>query len=115
MNNEIAVKVLFFGAARDAVGEGEVEVVLQGAQTAASAFAEVLARFPGLQRFGRSLLFAVNQEYAEPKREVCDGDELALFPPVSGGSGAETIQMDEAEPPNTGTADVSPASSYVAT
>lgn len=85
-NNEIAVTVLFFGAARDAAGQAEVDFVFQGAPTAASAFATVLERFPDLRRFGRSLLFAVNQEYAPGDREVRDGDELAVFPPVSGGS-----------------------------
>ena len=79
-NNEIAVKVLFFGAARDVVGQTEV----------ANAFEQVLENFPKLRRFGRSLLFAVNQEYAAADREVKDGDELAVFPPVSGGSGVET-------------------------
>jgi molybdopterin synthase catalytic subunit len=113
MNNEIAVRILFFGAARDAVGRGEVDIVLPGAQTAESAFAEVLEQFPALRRFGRSLLFAVNQEYAEASRQVLDGDELAVFPPVSGGASNPT----EAEKPenantrtaNTGTAGVSPA------
>ena len=90
-NNEIAVRVLFFGAARDAAGQGEVDFLLQGTPTAANAFAQVLERFPGLTRFGRSLLFAVNQEYAEADREVHDGDELAVFPPVSGGSGSAGI------------------------
>lgn len=87
-NNEITVKVLFFGAARDAVGHGEVDFVLKDASTAATAFEEVLDRYPDLLRFGRSLLFAVNQEYAGEDREVHDGDELAVFPPVSGGSGS---------------------------
>jgi len=93
-NNEIAVKVLFFGAARDAAGHGEVDFVLKGASTAATAFAEVLEKYPNLRRFGRSLLFAVNQEYVQgalSDREVHDGDELALFPPVSGGSGSAGI------------------------
>src|SRR6185436_14953318 len=85
-DNEIAVTVLFFGGARDAVGQSEVRMVLQGASTAASAYAAVLEKFPALSRFGRSLLFAVNQEYATADREVRDGDELAVFPPVSGGS-----------------------------
>ena len=31
------------------------------------------------------LLYAVNREYAEPGRELQDGDEVALIPPVSGG------------------------------
>jgi molybdopterin synthase catalytic subunit/molybdopterin converting factor small subunit len=32
------------------------------------------------------LLYAVNREYAEPGRELRDGDEVALIPPVSGGT-----------------------------
>ena len=32
------------------------------------------------------LLYAVNREYAAPDRELADGDEVALIPPVSGGA-----------------------------
>jgi molybdopterin synthase catalytic subunit/molybdopterin converting factor small subunit len=32
------------------------------------------------------LLYAVNKEYAPPGRELADGDEVALIPPVSGGA-----------------------------
>ena len=32
------------------------------------------------------LLYAVNREYVEPGRELSDGDEVALIPPVSGGA-----------------------------
>ena len=32
------------------------------------------------------LLYAVNQEYADRDRELADGDEVALIPPVSGGA-----------------------------
>jgi molybdopterin converting factor subunit 1 len=85
-NSKIKVRVLFFGAARDAAGHSEVDFVLKGAATATNALEEVLEKFPELRRFGRSLLFAVNQEYAGADCEVHDGDELAVFPPVSGGS-----------------------------
>jgi molybdopterin synthase catalytic subunit len=120
-NNEIAVTVLFFGGARDAVGQGEVRMVLRGPSTAASAYAAVLEKFPSLSRFGRSLLFAVNQEYATADREVKDGDELAVFPPVSGGS-SETSNTGSPNADNnptgnagTGTAGVSHASTSNAT
>jgi len=32
------------------------------------------------------LLYAVNQEYAERDRELAEGDEVAVIPPVSGGA-----------------------------
>lgn len=96
--DQIAVRVLFFGAARDAVGQSEVTLSLDGPARAAAAFEQVLVKFPELRRFGRSLLFAINEEYAPADREVRAGDELALFPPVSGGSGdAETRGRGDAE------------------
>jgi molybdopterin synthase catalytic subunit len=97
-DNEIAVKVLFFGAARDAAGQGEVELKLPGASTVESAVKQLREQFPDLNRFGRSLLVALNEEYATRERLLASGDELALFPPVSGGS-TETA------------GDISPASS----
>jgi molybdopterin converting factor subunit 1 len=90
----ITVRVLFFGAARDHAGSDEAEVSLRAPMNAAAAFEEVLTLYPALRCFGRSLLFAVNQEYARPDTPVGAGDELAVFPPVSGGSEDES---DESE------------------
>ncbi|HKO96925.1 MAG TPA: molybdopterin converting factor subunit 1 [Pyrinomonadaceae bacterium] len=84
------MSVLFFGAARDIVGHNERELRLTGETTASQVLERILEQFPALRRFGNSLLLAVNQEYAREDREVKDGDELAIFPPVSGGSGVET-------------------------
>jgi molybdopterin converting factor subunit 1 len=86
----IRVRALFFGAAREIAGQDEVLLDLPAPATTASAFEFVLERYPELRRFGRSLLFAVNQEYAQGElREVRAGDELAIFPPVSGGAESE--------------------------
>ena len=90
IESEVTVRLLFFGAARDAVGHEQVDFVLPRGTTAADAFAEISARYPELERFGRSLLLAVNQEYARSDRLINDGDELAVFPPVSGGSTTAT-------------------------
>jgi molybdopterin converting factor small subunit len=38
------------------------------------------------ERLWRSLAVAVNREYSSPDVVLCDGDEVALLPPVSGGS-----------------------------
>lgn len=92
--NQIKVAVLFFGAARDAAGEAQREMVWTGVTTASQARAKLLEEFPQLSRFGNSLLLAVNQEYAREDIAIKDGDELALFPPVSGGADEATHQHD---------------------
>jgi molybdopterin converting factor small subunit len=43
----------------------------------------VLAERPGLRRL--QVRFAVNESYVDPDRVLQDGDEVAVFPPVSGG------------------------------
>jgi molybdopterin synthase catalytic subunit len=95
--SQIAVRVLFFGAARDAVGQAEITFSLSNPTNAGSAFDQLLVAFPALRRFGRSLLFAVNEEYALPDREVSAGDELAVFPSVSGGSQPDMKTMAQGD------------------
>jgi molybdopterin converting factor subunit 1 len=97
-NTAIRVRMLFFGAARDAIGNDELELQIDSPATVASAFAQLLADYPALARFGNSLLLAVNQEYALPDRNLSDGDELAVLPPVSGGSNAGSADILSAPP-----------------
>ena len=82
----VNVRVLFFGAARDVVEANSLELSLAAPATVSSAFHHLVSRFAQLERFGRSLLFAVNQEYATPDTQLKENDELAVFPPVSGGA-----------------------------
>ena len=90
------VRVLYFGAARDAAGGRDEEQLALHADdtTAAHAIARVLDAHPDLRRFGRSLLFAVNEEYATPDQLMRDGDEIAVFPPVSGGAEAASTESN---------------------
>jgi len=93
---EVRVRVLFFGAAREAAADEAVLTLAPGA-TARQGLERVLEEYPDLKRFRSSLLVAVNQEYARDLDiGLEDGDELALFPPVSGGDG-EPPEADDAE------------------
>jgi molybdopterin synthase catalytic subunit/molybdopterin converting factor small subunit len=75
----VAVRVRLFAGLRERAGwsERELDEVAQ--------VRDVWARL-GLGEEPAGLLYAVNKEYADPDRELADGDEVALIPPVSGGS-----------------------------
>ncbi len=81
------VNVLFFGATADSVGEREVDLVFEENVAAKIALSQILERFPALQKNHdkKSLLFAINQEYANGDEIIKNGDELAVFTAVSGG------------------------------
>lgn len=86
MMTQIQVEVLFFGAAAETAQNSSCRFSFAENTSAQKAFDEILTRFPALrERFGKSLLFAVNQEYADTSQIIENGDELAVFPPVSGG------------------------------
>jgi MoaE-MoaD fusion protein len=89
------ITVLFFGAAREVVDQNPFQLALaaDGPPTLASAFQQLVETYPDLERFGRSLLFAVNEEYATAETQLKDGDELAIFPPVSGGSSHDFFEL----------------------
>lgn len=77
------VKVLFFGATADAAGERELELSIHAPERAGNIFASIIEKFPALKN--HKLLFARNQEYIKGDEWIMDGDELAVFTPVSGG------------------------------
>jgi molybdopterin synthase catalytic subunit len=60
-------------------------LTLDAPATVESAFALLKAKHPKLVEMERSLLFAVNEEYASLSQPLSDGDRLAVLPPVSGG------------------------------
>lgn len=77
------MRVLLFAALRDAAGAESVEVSVPAGATVRDLRA-ALARVLPAALLSRSAI-AVNHEYADDAREVTDGDEVAVIPPVSGG------------------------------
>src|SRR5437588_194588 len=80
------VKVLFFGMLKDIVGRAEEQLDLPGNAHLGGVFAHYAERFPRLREMSGSIVLAKNHEFADASSTVSEGDEVALLPPVSGGS-----------------------------
>ena len=81
------VRVLFFATLKERAGTKETSVELTDAGSVLDLKMELRERFPDLERSLESVLVSVNREYAFDEDVIADGAEVALFPPVSGGSG----------------------------
>jgi molybdopterin synthase sulfur carrier subunit len=83
------VKVLYFAKLREDLGKASEEIALPGEVTTVAALRSHLmargAAWRGALGESRALRVAVNQEMAEPGTPVRAGDEVAFFPPVTGG------------------------------
>jgi molybdopterin synthase catalytic subunit len=83
------VKVLFFGVLKDMVGKAEEWQEVAPGSTLGSLFASYSQRYETLQGKRPSILFARNREFAAADTALCDQDEVAFLPPVSGGSSGD--------------------------
>jgi molybdopterin synthase catalytic subunit len=99
---EIRLRLFFFGAAREATGHAELNLSVQEDTTLHTLRASIFGRFPTLAPFGAALLTAVNEEYETGDVSLRDGDEVAFFPPVSGGSDADDFYELTTEPIDVG-------------
>jgi molybdopterin synthase sulfur carrier subunit len=76
------VKVKFFASLREQVGIESATVDVGPGATAA----EVWRGAVGDRPMPANLLVAVNMEYSDSGHQVAEGDEVAFFPPVTGGA-----------------------------
>lgn len=82
MNSTISV--LLFGIARDLTGQSTISVPLSAGANVGDLLTQLHHQYPALTGI-RSLLVAVNGEYAEADQSLTHNDEIAIIPPVSGG------------------------------
>ncbi|MCU0392109.1 MAG: molybdopterin converting factor subunit 1 [Thermoflexibacter sp.] len=78
------VSLMLFGITKEIVGNSELKIDLEGNANVAQLLDKLYVDYPKLKSL-KSLLVAVNSEYAEKEHILADSDEIALIPPVSGG------------------------------
>lgn len=97
--------VRLFAACRERAQADAVELEFDSDSISLEEFRTVLiARSPALEGLMRVSRVAVNHAFADASTRLCAGDEIAIIPPVSGGSGqgpfeirAEPIELSEVE------------------
>ncbi|MDH3376735.1 MAG: molybdopterin converting factor subunit 1 [Gammaproteobacteria bacterium] len=77
----MAVTIRFFAGLKEQLGVERREVDAAVIKTVSDAWRAVVAH----EELPDNILIALNLEYATADRAVRDGDEVAFFPPVTGG------------------------------
>lgn len=92
------VKVLFFGMLKDLAGTSVDTIEMPSHSTVRDVLRHYESRIPQLRTVMASLAMAVNQQYASAETALSPDDEIALLPPVSGGSGTAAGETPAGQP-----------------
>ena len=87
----IDVQVRLFASLRQAVGEAKITRSLPAGATAADLVQGLIAEYPRLPAAAGAIYASVNRVYAGPDTVLQNGDEVGLFPPVSGGQAGRPL------------------------
>lgn len=81
----MTVKILYFAGLREAIGSGAENVELPAGVATVGALRAALGQRHAALLTTKNLRAAVNQQMAGMEAPVAAGDEVAFFPPVTGG------------------------------
>lgn len=77
----MSIQIKFFASLRERVGKSEAELEAASDMTTL----KVWQATTGKDNLDSNILIAINMEYVDSQHPVADGDEVAFFPPVTGG------------------------------
>jgi MoaE-MoaD fusion protein len=89
------VKLLFFATLKDIVGTQQLQLDVPDGVTVNDLWERLESSYPRLRPYRSIALTSVNEEYADRGAAICEGDEVAIFPPVSGGSTPSDVEIME--------------------
>ncbi|MFZ0548304.1 MAG: molybdenum cofactor biosynthesis protein MoaE [Candidatus Promineifilaceae bacterium] len=81
-------QIRLFATLKDRAGQGQIQVSVPAPATVEALLRETAEQFPQLASALPTVLVSVNKAYAGKETPLQSGDEVALFPPVSGGAEA---------------------------
>jgi molybdopterin converting factor subunit 1 len=81
----VHVTIRLFARLRELAGAAELARQVPEGSSAHDAWNTLVAEFPAMKDYGRSISCAVNEEYSRMSTPLHEGDEVAFLPPVSGG------------------------------
>jgi molybdopterin converting factor small subunit len=70
---------------KERIGKSQIMVQVYEGCSLADFQRTLFTQYPELKPFSSSLIISINQNFAGPEQHIQAGDEIALFPPVSGG------------------------------
>lgn len=79
------LSIRLFSSLKDRLGQSRISFELATATRVDAFLVQLAEQYPQLAEALPSTLVAVNRAYADPDTIINPGDEVALFPPVSGG------------------------------
>jgi molybdopterin converting factor subunit 1 len=85
------ISILYFATLRDRVGRRQEELEIPDGMRSGEFKTWIGDRYPAIQKSMPTTIMAVNREYVTDEHALEQGDEVALFPPVSGGTDLPTV------------------------
>lgn len=79
------VTVKYFASFREAAGTEEEVLELPEGITISKLLGYIIRMHPEMEKYREQIILSRNKRYANESEEISDNDEIAVFPPVSGG------------------------------
>lgn len=79
------IVVKYFALFRDITGTDQDTVVIAEGLSVSELLETIRTKYPDMEKTKRDVLVSVNRNFATHEVKLKDGDEVAIFPPVSGG------------------------------